>query len=265
MDRQEVMPPPTKKRRKPVTITRAMALQRIDKMLSLVLENVKIALHQEAALRTANMVVRSSVRSDRYLYGAECYHTIRNALALNLALTLSRLFDESGRRQVNKKNVASIPLLIRLLRQKRCRKVLAERAKGWIKNSPTQLADLDAAQCERDIDAASEAYDGLRRVPECRLARKRLKRFRNKMLAHNVMNVVIRALPEYRQLFMLMRSASMIVGHAKQALGDNEPLERFARERRRQAKAFWGPALTGAVAAAEPGIPVLKRSLTRTR
>ena len=93
------MPSPTKKRRKPVTITRAVALERVDQMMRLVLENVKIGLHQEAALRTANTVVRSSVPSDRYLYGAECYNTIRNSLALNLVLTLARLFDEGNFRK----------------------------------------------------------------------------------------------------------------------------------------------------------------------
>jgi hypothetical protein len=89
----------------------------------------------------------------------------------------------------------------------------------------------------------------------------RLREFRNKKLAHSLMEVVMRALPEYRQLSMLMKAARVITGHAKQAvLGDNMSLEGFARERRRQAKAFWEPALTGAVTAAGPGTPVAKHS-----
>jgi hypothetical protein len=236
------MPPTAKKKRRRATISQVVALQRIDKMMVLVLENVKLALHQEAALRTANMVVKTSVRGDRSYYGAECYGTICQTLALSLALTLARLFDEGSRRRpVNKRDVASIPLLIRLLRQKRCRKALAARARGWTQECPWQLADLDAAQCERDIDAASAACDRLRQTRECRVARKRLRKFRNKMLAHSLMDVVIRALPEYRQLFILTKAVRVITGHAKQGLGDNLPLEGFATERRRQAKAFWEP------------------------
>jgi hypothetical protein len=78
-----------------------------------------------------------------------------------------------------------------------------------------------------------------------------------------LMDVVIRALPEYRQLFILTKAVRVITGHAKQALGDNLPLEGFATERRRQAKAFWEPALTAAVSAG-PGIPVGKRPPRRT-
>jgi hypothetical protein len=84
------------------------------------------------------------------------------------------------------------------------------------------------------------------------------------MLAHSLMDVVIRALPEYRQLFILTKAARVITGHAKQALGDNLPLEGFATERRRQAKAFWEPALAAAISAAGPGIPVGKRPPRRT-
>jgi len=56
------MPPTAKKKRRRATISQVVALQRIDKMMVLVSENVKLALHQEAALRTANMVVKTSVR-----------------------------------------------------------------------------------------------------------------------------------------------------------------------------------------------------------
>ena len=55
---EQQMRPPTKKRRKPATINRAVALQRIDKTMELVFDNVKMGLQQEAALRIANVTVR---------------------------------------------------------------------------------------------------------------------------------------------------------------------------------------------------------------
>jgi hypothetical protein len=180
-------------------------------------------------------------------------------MALTLALTLARLFDEGSKyRHANKRDVASIPLLIRLLRQKRCRTAMADRARDWTLDI-ADLADVHAAQCEKDIQAAIDAYVRFRRSRLGRDALTRLREFRNKKLAHSLMEVVMRALPEYRQLSILIKAARVITGHAKQAvLGDNMSLERFARERRRQGKAFWQGALIGAVAAAEPGIPLVQ-------
>jgi hypothetical protein len=110
-----------------ITISRNTAVQRIDKMIALIEDNVLIGLNIEAALESANDIV-SSTTEGKNLYGAECYNTIANSLALNLAITLARPFDSGASRfHPNKRDIASIPLLVRLLTQKRCQTILRAR------------------------------------------------------------------------------------------------------------------------------------------
>ena len=124
-----------RKPRKRSTIKNADAIYRIDKMVPLIIENVRIAIKLESALETGNEVVRE-IRGDAehrpHWYGANCYNTVINSVTLNLALTLARLFDPGAKRMhPNKRDVASIPLLLRLIKQKRCRSALINRARDW--------------------------------------------------------------------------------------------------------------------------------------
>jgi hypothetical protein len=69
-------------------------VRRIDEMISLIVDNVEIGLGIEAALESANDIVQTSYKG---VYTAHCYNVIQNCLALNLALTLARLFDPGNR------------------------------------------------------------------------------------------------------------------------------------------------------------------------
>ena len=68
-----------RKPRKRSTIKNADAIDRIDKMLPPIIENVRIAIKLESALETGNEVVRE-IRGDAehrpHWYGANCYRAI---------------------------------------------------------------------------------------------------------------------------------------------------------------------------------------------
>lgn len=242
-----------KKPRKRSTIKNAVAIDRIDKMIPLIIENVRIAIKLESALDTGNEVIRE-IRGDAehgpHWYGANCYNTVINSVTLNLALTLAKLSDPGAKRmRPNKRDVASIPLLLRLIKQKRCRSALIKRAHDWT----PQIADLASeheATVLREIDAAVAVYTGLMSNHEGRTAAATLKGFRDKKLAHSLINAVLKALPRFEQLFLLLNTAMEITAHTRLAvLGESWDPEDFRIEGRRQGKAFWEPAIRAVIEA----------------
>ena len=79
----------------------------------------------------------------------------------------------------------------------------------------------------------------------------RLREFRNKQLAHNLIDDVIKALPTYNDLFALMDVARDVMEHAKLAIdGSNEDLLGAESIIRNEGEEFWDKAL-GAVFAAD--------------
>ena len=233
---------------KRVTITLATAVQRLDEMVVLIEQDVRVGLSVEAALESANEIVSARISDYATYYGANCYNTVKDCMALYLALTLARLFDPGARRfRPNKRDVASIPLLVRLLKQKRCRSALAKRARGWNPQLPS-LADSNAAACEREIDSAILTYEKLRRTHKGRRAALTLKEFRDKKLAHSLMGAVLKALPQYQQLFLLMDVARDVTNHAKLAiLGNNLDLTDVEKQKMQEAEFFWERALAAAI------------------
>jgi hypothetical protein len=231
-----------KKRRKPIVISRTEAVRRLQAMVLRIEKDVKIALWAEATLEAANDIVTAT--PGRALPGAQTYNTISQSLTLNLAISLARLYDPGMRnRHPNKHDIASLPLIVRLLKQQRCQKVLVERARSWMPHMPS-FGDIHARGCRRSIDGAIASYDGLRKTPEGRAIVQRLRDFRNKHLAHSMMHDTLEALPRYNELFKPMDIARDIVEEAKLAidglsmgLKDNEMIYRD------QAHAFWKMAL----------------------
>ena len=242
-----------RKPRKRSTIKNADAIDRIDKMVPLIIENVRIAIKLESALETGNEVVRE-IRGDAehgsHWYGADCYNTVINSVTLNLALTLARLFDPGRKRMhPNKRDVASIPLLLRLIKQKRCRSALAKRARDWTPRI-AGMASLHEATVLREIDAAVAVYTGLMSNHKGRSAAATLKGFRDKKLAHSLIDTVLKLLPRFEQLFLLLNTAMEITAHTRlTVIGENWEPEDFRREGRRQGKAFWEPAIRAVIEA----------------
>lgn len=104
-----------------------------------------------------------------------CIQHHQSSLAFDLALHLARLFDarptrvrnrKSGKweylgRHPNRRDEASIPLMIRLLRQKRCRNALIDRARNWHPHHDDWSKRLYASDCDKAIEKAIEHYSSL--------------------------------------------------------------------------------------------------------
>jgi hypothetical protein len=231
-----------------------MVIDRVDKMIKLIQKDVLAGMAVKAALVTANEIITCELPTVNF-YGADCYNSVKQSMALFLALTLAKLFEiptwdrsKTPTTRYNRSDVASIPLMIRLLKQKRCRKVLSGRARGW---TPTLygMENENAAACEREIDRAVAAYAQLRRTHAGRNAIAKLKAFRDKVLAHTLLGPALEKTPTYNELFRLMDVARTVTEHAKLAiLGDNLDLNDVEEEVVRMSKAFWGPALTATAA-----------------
>lgn len=232
------------KRKKLVTLTRREAIRRLDRMVSLIERDVEIALQLKSIFQTANGIVQKSYKGGQS-FEAHCYNGIINCVAINLALTLARLFEpaRTRSRHANKRDVASLPALVRLLQQKRCRKVLMARARDWTPDIPG-MGDSHAATCEKEIDAALAAYAKLKEHKERQTALAALKEVRDKVLAHSLFDAELKYRAFYQQLFYLAVVAREITTHANFAIdGRHRNLRATQRECERQAEAFWKPAL----------------------
>jgi hypothetical protein len=164
-------------------------------------------------------------------------------MTLWLAITVARIYD-IGPRSKNKQDKASIPLLVHLLEQRRCQAVLKARASKW--TTGLGMEDVHEDACARAIAGGIDAYAALTGTLAGRDAVARLKHFRDRRLAHTLRKE-IDAAPRYDQLFLLVDTASQVFQHAQLAI-DGKPSDIAVQktEYRRQADAFWKPALKAA-------------------
>jgi AbiU2 len=240
----ESKPSPTKKRKRkvPVTIKRGEAVRRLGGMLKAIYRDALMVLAAEAALETANAIVVASPNAERP--GPVTYETVTQSLMLNMAMSLARLYDLGSRRYPpNKRDLASIPLIVRLLKQKRCQDELARRARAWIPHMPS-IADSQEKACRKAIADVLAAFTALRCDPTGRAAMARLRNMRDKLMAHSFMEEVRLAMPTYDQLFRLADVARDVAAGAMFAIdGQHVDLLDFEKERLKQGGLFWGHAL----------------------
>jgi hypothetical protein len=237
-------------KRKRKTISRVEAVDRLGAIVKAIHRDLERALAIEAALEEANRIVNAT--PDQVRPGPETYATITGSLSIDLAITLARLFEPmqteerkgGGKRPLPYKSErATIPLIVHLLRQKRCRDELAKRARQWIPSMPW-IADSQEAACRKACAEAVEAYAALRRNHEGRQGVARLTALRNNGIAHTLRTAPKKPGPRYRQLFRLADTARQVVEAALLAIdGHNADFLRVEEIRREDATRFWGHAL----------------------
>ena len=109
------------------------------------------------------------------------------------------------------------------------------------------MADTYAKACERAIDRAVDAYATLRRTYAGRNAVAKLKRFRDKVVAHTLLGTALKSSPLYRELFLLVDVARDVTEHARLAVeGTHMDLKDVEDNHVEVCRAFWRPALTAA-------------------
>src|SRR5262249_23521991 len=151
-------------RKKIERLKAADAVDRLDTMIPLIVRDVEIAIQVEAALETANSIVMGDELRDVRFYGADSFNAAQLSMSNFLALVLAKLFETPGPRwglskssRYNISDVASIPLMIRLLKQARCRKRLRNRARDWTPQL-RHSADLPPNSLDRPITNPSDPY-----------------------------------------------------------------------------------------------------------
>lgn len=178
------MPQHVRKPRRKQPLPASEAIARIDKMMPLLHRNIASAIRIEAVLVAGNELTgRMQTRS---FIGASAYNTIARSLAYDLAIHLARLYDVSRMKQpASRQDVASIPFLVRLLRQKRCQKALSRRARHWYPNEHGH-ADKCEQDCLRALERALTAYSSTFLGPDGRSGLRAVKAFRDDFLAHSL-------------------------------------------------------------------------------
>ncbi|MDP9572378.1 UNVERIFIED_ORG: hypothetical protein J2W66_002871 [Agrobacterium larrymoorei] len=233
----------TKKKRKRVLLTRDAAIERLDQMMPILYRNAVNAIRIEATMEAANDIVQAM--PDKAFPGALAFNAIMQSLAFDLAMHLARLYDVGVRsRPINSRDVASIPLAVRLLRQKRCKTFLKKRARAWLPND-TSFSNVFESDCEEAIARASKSYTETFQGRFGRGGLKTLKQFRDTFMAHSLMTDVD-VKPIYFQLFRLTDCAKAFVEDARLAVsGDNSSLDSQERIFAKEAHNFWRMALLG--------------------
>lgn len=236
---------PKKKR---VVISNAEAISRLRRMQPILETNLRWALRIEATLEVGNDMVGEM--TNRSIPGAAAYNTIRRSLSYDLAMHLARLFDRGAVRvKPNKRDVASIPLMIRLIRQKRCRAALVKIAGET--HPHLGLGKRFESECNEAIDRASKAYSEIFRGKFGASGVKALKQVRDNHIAHSLMKEVEYDVI-YHQLFRLVKDASGIIEAASIAIIGSAPqMEERQMQYRKEAQEFWTQAFAQKVAAAE--------------
>jgi len=223
-------------------------------MVELVEREVRIGLEVRASLETANDLIRK-LHGKPYL-AAGCVDSIQGSQAMHLALTLAKLFEmprprngETHARRYNRSEAASIPLLIRLIRQRRVRAHFASAARRWTPQIP-EFADKHARDSLDAFDRAIESYASFCGSRAGRSAILRLRSFRNKLLAHLLVTRPSQVRSTYRDIFLLLTAAQEVVEHSALAInGHNLDLGAYERDKVLRAKAFWEVSLPAVISA----------------
>lgn len=231
------------KKKKTVLLSKADAIARLDTMIPILYRNIVNAIRIEATMEAGNALIQTL--PEKALPGADAFNTIMQSLAFDLAMHLARLYDVGNRsRHANERDVASIPLAIRLLRQKRCRTALKARARNWLPDSRA-YAGIFERDCEKALERVSDNYSETFKGKFGRGGLKTLKAFRDIFMAHSLMKE-LDAKPMYNHLFRLTDSAKAFVEDARLAVsGDNSSLDDQERIFLNSANEFWRMALLG--------------------
>jgi hypothetical protein len=202
----------SKPRKAAKRLTPAEANRRLVSIVSFLEPEVRVALEMKAVLQSWSAEAERQTPDERRFYNAPMINFAGDVIAHQLAITLARLFDQGSKRfHDNRKDIASIPLALRLLRQKRCKKCLVARRHDWFKDAPS-LAQRFPVSCGEAIERAIAAYYGRATKKPYASALRRLHKHRNSTLAHNLFDANGRGRPYYGDLYVLTDWATLVMG-----------------------------------------------------
>ncbi|GBD48132.1 AbiU2 domain-containing protein [Methylopila sp. Yamaguchi] len=225
-----------------------MAQDSLVAMARLLRREIKKGIEVQASLEAANKAVGTlgKVRTE----GSTTFNVIRQSSLIFLALTVAKIMERpSGA----KSDVASIPVLMRRLKEEGTQARLIGAARRWLPDQ--QFADHQEKSCRQALDLAIESYDRLEAGQTLGEVRATLQQLRNREIAHLLLKPPRAGGVRIADVFDLLALAREIVTHANFAIDGGDPdFEIHAQEHKRVAEAFWVPALA-AVAAYEAPDP----------
>jgi hypothetical protein len=243
------------------------ALRRVRLITPMMREDVGTAVLSNVVMQAANNTIPKGLKGT-YTPFSSIYSAGQNALALKLAMDLARIFDLSENRKPEAQDKASIPVLAALLKRPDVQEGLIEDAEEWLSDSghiytagSDPSADLETALERLKEHHRSQFREGCRtaitdfldlalRLEEQgskeQSALGRIRQFRNRRLAHSLIDKKPDALPKYADLDLLLEVAKEAAKHASLAVdGHNSDFDDLAQEDRRTADRYYACVLDG--------------------
>ena len=220
-------------------------INRAARIAKLVLADAKQAISCHACFVAANEEVRAlSPDGGPVVFAdAETFNVAQFALLSHLSLLLARLFDPPPHgKPLHKVDIASIPILMRLLAKDEVRDHLFAEARGWTPYLDG-LEETHAACVEDGLRTVQTAWDTFRGTPEGERILADHKRFRNQVLAHTL-DITKGALPVVNDLYLLV-NALVSLARPIALIFHGEDWQAAQRHRigLNQGRAFWRRAL----------------------
>lgn len=245
----------SKKTKRATPVPTATAMSRLDLILSALDRETRVAIWAKVTLEVGNNIVMAHYHGRKF-GGANCYNMLRNGTQTALILALCKLFEtprarqgQSGVTALNRSDLASIPVFLHLLNQKRCRaRLVARAAAGW-NGEALGLSEKWTKDCRAALERCDETTRRLKSV-QGRRAMATLAGFRDDHVAHLYAKPRPWNANRYNELFLLLDIAAELVSHASIVFrGCNLDLKDFEESWMEEARAFWAPALAAAIAA----------------
>ncbi len=218
----------------------------LKNIVELMFNDLCLAIEAESAMKAANdLLIPMDLRGVQF-DGAWCYTAIHNSLALNLSISLARLFEEPSKKiHHDHTDLASIPALVHFLSKPQSIDVLVGNARNWTPQI-SRMEDVHEKACRTSIEKIFNKYRDLTSSSAGKSALETLSNYRTARIAHSLHGKVIKNIPKYGELFLLIDFAEDIVLNAKLAIkGESHDLGDSRLISYKEAKAFWGPAFRG--------------------
>lgn len=220
------------KKKKRACLAKSEAIDRIRIIFKCVRSDYEHVLLVECSMEQANKIVCELPSTESEC--ASAYNAALNSMKLNISLSLARLLDDTGLRKrkkgrwsPNERDIASLPFLVRLLKQKRCKNYFSENARGSME----------------EINSLIEAYSKGVCSASSLCTRKKLKSFRNHELAHSLIIRPDKPNPTFKELFSLSEVLGDVISRMSLVIDDeNWDIDCEREILKEQARKFWSRA-----------------------
>ncbi len=251
------------------------ALRRVKLIVPMLHLDVRTAVLAHAVMEASNDIIPEGMEGLHNEF-AVTFNAVQQALAMKLALDIARIFDlsSSQKRPPETQDQASVLVLTALLKRADVQTALENAAaRGWYPGDEyigvgapsagfraaveTIEADhrsedrMACRQAIKDFLAATACLETSGSIEEGAL--RRIRDFRNRRLAHSLIDKHPDALPQYADLNALLEVAKVAARHAKFAVeGGNIDFEESARSDRANAEGYANCLLDGFKRGAKP-------------